>query len=546
MHRHPTRSSELSTPGRSAALPVGEEAPGVVWLAFGLVTTLYVLAVILGSLGEGSALTVASIADSLVPASTYAFPAVGALITLRRPRNPIGWLCLGIGLSWGSVIVLEAYLRYVVVAHSSSLPGFEIALVFANVAWIPAIGLIIFLILVFPDGRLPSPRWSVVAGLVALTLLALTIGSLFGAENLANSGHPEVPNPLAIAPIASALALLQFAAFALPVWILAAVVSIGVRYRRASEAERLQLKWLVAAGTAVSVLFGAAWVLAAIVASGGESSGVVSLAANIANDIAIASFGLLPIAIGVATLRHKLYDIDVIVNRTVVYGGATVVLAAAFGAANVASQRLLESVSGQRSDLLTGGLAVGAALAFGPLRRRIRPVVDRFLPARAELTLLFTDIVGSTRMAADVGDDRWRDLLGRYRAAVRRELARFGGREIDTAGDGFFATFDRPAAALRCAWAMRDAVLALGPETRAGLHIGQCEMRGEKVSGLVVNTAARVMAAAADGEILVSSALSEALVGMGVGLADRGVHELKGVPGEWHLYRVDAIAASSA
>ena len=149
-------------------------------------------------------------------------------------------------------------------------------------------------------------------------------------------------------------------------------------------------------------------------------------------------------------------------------------------------------------------------------------------------------------MAADVGDDRWRDVLGRYRAAVRRELARFGGREIDTAGDGFFVTFDRPAAALRCAWAMRGAVLELGLETRAGLHIGQCEMRGEKVSGLAVNTAARVMAAAADGEILVSSALSEALVGLGVGLADRGVHELKGVPGEWHLYRVDAMAASSA
>ena len=337
MDRHPARSSELGTTGRSAALPVREEAPGVVWLAFGLVTTLYVLAVILGSLGEGSALTVASIADFLVPASTYAFPAVGALITLRRPRNSIGWLCLGIGLSWGSVIVLEAYVRYVVVAHPSSLPGFEVALVFANVAWIPAIGLMIFLILVFPDGRLPSPRWRVVAGLVALTLLVLAIGSLFGAENLANSGHPEVPNPLAIAPIASALALLQFAAFALPVWILAAVVSIGVRYRRASEAERLQLKWLVAAGTAVCVLFGAAWVLAAMVVSGGGSSGLVPLAADIADDIAIASFGLLPIAIGVATLRHKLYDIDVIVNRTLVYGGATVVLAAAFGAANVAA-----------------------------------------------------------------------------------------------------------------------------------------------------------------------------------------------------------------
>ena len=406
----------------------------------------------------------------------------------------------------------------------------------------------IFLVLVFPDGRLPSSRWRVVAGLTALTLLSLAIGSAFGTENFANSGHPEVANPLAITPIASSLTLLAtFAVVLLPVWILAAGVSIGVRYRRATGAERLQLKWLVAAGAAAGVAYAAAIAIGAARAlSGGNSGESLSLAADIASNLAIASFALLPIAIAFATLRHRLYDIDVIVNRTLVYGGATVILAAAFGVANIASQRALETLTGERSDLVTAALAVGAAVAFGPIRRRMRPLVDRFLPARAELTLLFTDIVGSTRLAADVGDERWRGLLERYRAVIRRELARAGGREIDTAGDGFFATFDRPATGVRCALAIRDAVRSLGLQTRTGVHLGECEMRGEKLSGLAVHTAARVMAAAGADEILVSSALWEAAGSEGTRVEDRGIHELKGVPGEWRLLRLESAAASSA
>jgi class 3 adenylate cyclase len=162
------------------------------------------------------------------------------------------------------------------------------------------------------------------------------------------------------------------------------------------------------------------------------------------------------------------------------------------------------------------------------------------LPARAVLALVFTDIVGSTRMAAEFGDERWRGLLDRYRAAVRRELSRLGGREIDTAGDGFFATFHRPVAALECAWHIRQAVRGLNLETRTGVHVGECEMRGEKVSGLAVHTAARVMAAAPDGELVVSEALREAVGELDMQFADHGVHQLKGVPGQWHLYRVTA------
>jgi class 3 adenylate cyclase len=126
---------------------------------------------------------------------------------------------------------------------------------------------------------------------------------------------------------------------------------------------------------------------------------------------------------------------------------------------------------------------------------------------------------------------------------VRRELARYDGHEVDAAGDGFFATFDRPAAGLMCAWAIRAAADALDLRTRTGLHVGECEMRGEKVSGLAVHTAARVMAAANDGEILISSAVREAAPGIVPQVADRGRHELKGVPGEWQLLALETAPA---
>ncbi|HEX3255497.1 MAG TPA: adenylate/guanylate cyclase domain-containing protein [Gaiellaceae bacterium] len=159
-------------------------------------------------------------------------------------------------------------------------------------------------------------------------------------------------------------------------------------------------------------------------------------------------------------------------------------------------------------------------------------------PDRVLATVLFTDIVGSTEKAAAVGDRRWREVLEAHHAAVRRELERFRGREIDTAGDGFLATFDGPARAIRCAIAIRDAVESVGLAVRAGLHTGECEMRGDGVSGIAVHMGARVAALAEPGEVLVSSTVKDLVAGSGIEFEDRGVHELKGVPGEWRLFAV--------
>jgi class 3 adenylate cyclase len=151
-------------------------------------------------------------------------------------------------------------------------------------------------------------------------------------------------------------------------------------------------------------------------------------------------------------------------------------------------------------------------------------------------TVLFTDIVGSTERAVELGDRRWRELLSTHDVAVRRELERFRGREVDTAGDGFLAAFDGPARAVRCALSAGDAVRQLGVEIRAGIHTGECELDGPKIRGIAVHTGARIASLAGPGEVLVSQTVKDLVAGSGLAFADRGVHALKGVPGEWRVY----------
>jgi pimeloyl-ACP methyl ester carboxylesterase len=160
--------------------------------------------------------------------------------------------------------------------------------------------------------------------------------------------------------------------------------------------------------------------------------------------------------------------------------------------------------------------------------------VDRVLA-----TVLFTDIVDSTKRAAELGDRRWREALDRHHGMVRRELTAFRGREIDTAGDGFLASFDGPARAIRAATTITDKVKLMGLDIRAGLHTGECEVLGPKLTGIAVHIGARIAALAGSGEVLVSSTVRDLVAGSGLRFRDRGVHALKGIPGEWQLYAVE-------
>jgi pimeloyl-ACP methyl ester carboxylesterase/class 3 adenylate cyclase len=163
----------------------------------------------------------------------------------------------------------------------------------------------------------------------------------------------------------------------------------------------------------------------------------------------------------------------------------------------------------------------------------VRPAPDT---DRVLCTVMFTDIVGSTALAAETGDARWRETLARHNTIVRREIERFRGREVDNAGDGFLATFDGPARAVRCAWAIGDNLRGMGLQLRAGVHTGECEIIGPKVAGIAVHIAARIAAMAGPGEVLASSTVKDLVAGSGIHFADRGAHALKGVPEEWRVY----------
>ncbi len=211
---------------------------------------------------------------------------------------------------------------------------------------------------------------------------------------------------------------------------------------------------------------------------------------------------------------------------------------------------LAERIPGATYVELPGKGHIPAAAEVGPVLEE----TERFLrgaweaggweggePDRVLATVLFTDIVGSTAKASELGDARWREMIQAHHGLIRRQLVRFRGTELDTAGDGFFASFDGPARGIRCACAITEGVRDLGIEVRAGLHTGECERIDHKVGGIAVNIGARVAAEAGPGEVLVSSTVKDLVAGSGIEFRDRGTAELKGVPGEWRLFAVERL-----
>lgn len=317
------------------------------------------------------------------------------------------------------------------------------------VGWTGGFLSLLALSILFPSARLPAGRWRIPA-IALICAAALTVALTAFAPTIAitPSGSQQavtVPNPVALFPELSAWKLLPSPdVLALIVMAELALGGAGIvlRYRGAIGLERLQLRWFVAALASlivaliiglltVSLIDGFAWLPVAV------------------------AYPTIPAAITVAVLRYRLYDIDLLIKRTVLYGAVTLTLAVLFGLANVAAQRLVESLTGRRSDVVTAALAVAQPWALRRSAIGYAHSPNGFSRLARSLTLFFTDIVESTRRAAELGDERWRDLLGRYRSAVRRELARFGGHEVDTAGDGFFATFERSVSAAHCALQVR-------------------------------------------------------------------------------------------
>jgi len=472
----------------------------------------------------------ANVVEIAVP---IGYAILGSLVVGQQPGNALGWIFLAIAFLNA---LPGATTQYTVYAFATE-PNAPFSPWIPWMGWLAGTlvypgGLANMALLLMPNGRLPSRRWVAIGWAGVIVTVALLAFELLDPTLLTLPGLADIPNPTGVPGLEGMnRGVPGSIGFVVGMVILAAsAASLVIRYRQAQGEERQQLRWL-AFTTAFAVGINMAYTFVALLFLPQEAVENGSLF------VVIAGFAIaLPAGMAVAILRYRLYDLDLFLNRTVLYGAVTVVVLLIFGLADVLAQRALQSLFNQRSELLAIGLGLAAGLAFGPVRRWLRPFVDRALPARSRLALLFTDIVESTQAIVDLGDARWREVLDQYRSLVRQLLARHRGREVNTAGDAFFAVFDRPERAMACAMAMRDEVATLGLRVRTGLHLGDVEVRGEQVTGLAVHAAARIMAKGGAGQIVLSEDFASALPD-GTSLRDTGRHALRGVPGEWRLYQ---------
>ena len=311
--------------------------------------------------------------NALFVTALLSFPAVGLLIAIKGRGGKISKLLLAIGVSWG-IADTTAYPDVVVHARPGDLFA-DIVAVLGSCAWLPAIGLTgTFLILLFPDGRLPGPRWRWVGWASAISISVGTLAIILAPGKLADTGYPDTVNPMGIDALEPVLDPLRIIILVVPMMTVASAVSLVIRYRRSHGLERQQLKWLAAAAAVVAVTYLIVEPLSVAVNPGTDSAPEWLL---IAQEIALISFALIPAAIGAAILRYRLYEIDVIIRRTVVYAMLVAALALLYLGGITSIGWLLRDVAGQSSALAVTVSTLAVAAAFQPLRRRIQQAVDR-------------------------------------------------------------------------------------------------------------------------------------------------------------------------
>lgn len=302
------------------------------------------------------------------------FPLVGALIASRHPRNPIGWLLLADGLSWMLTGMLDYYSVYGV-ASPGAVP-FPLAMAgINNFLWVPAVGLLgTFLLMLFPDGKLPSRRWRPLAWLSGALIVLVSAGVALDPGPLQNLGGVRNPfgllDPWMMPAFWTVLPLL-------PLCMLASAFSLVLRYRRSGGEERQQIKWIALAASVVGVSYMIAMVTAFVFPSGVWFSPGSPLWMDLIAYAALLSFTLVPIAMGFAALRYRLYDIDLIINRTLVYGALTASLVLVYLGGVISLQYVFRALTGQESTLAVVASTLAIAALFNPLRRRIQSFIDR-------------------------------------------------------------------------------------------------------------------------------------------------------------------------
>ncbi len=304
-----------------------------------------------------------------------AFPLVGALIASKRPKNAVGWLCLAVGLLWTLIGMLDYY-SYYGAATPGSVPFPVVIAGISDWMWVPAMGVLgTYLLLLFPDGRLPSRRWRPVAWLSGAVILLLSVGVMLAPGRLANLAGVRKPFGIEGADwlVAGAYAVLPL----LPLCMLASALSLVLRYRRSGGEERQQIKWIAFAASVVVVLYAIAMIVSFVFPAESWTTAGSVWWLNLLTYAVLSSFTLVPIAVGIAVLKYRLYDIDLLINRALVYAPLTAMLVLVYVGGVVGLQSVLRALTGQESTLAVVASTLAIAALFGPLRRRVQALVDR-------------------------------------------------------------------------------------------------------------------------------------------------------------------------
>jgi signal transduction histidine kinase len=330
-------------------------------------------------------------------AMVLAFDVIGVLIATRRPGNAIGWLILGIGLAWSAGDVLNAFAQY---GFDHGWSDADVLISLSQPTWLPPIGLTgTFLLLLFPDGHLPSPRWRWFAWTIAVGMTLVGLALLLAPGTFEDSGFPTVSNPLGIEAMRPFVGVLLVGLLIIPIGMLGSMAALVRRYRRSAGAERQQMKWLAYAATVAACTY-AVVMLASIVKGSGPDPGWLVVWQN----LSLATLALIPVAIGIAVLRYRLYDIDVVINKTIVFGA----LAAFIGAVYVTVVVLLGAAIGATTTNPALSIAATAivALLFEPVRVRVQRVANRFVYGERatpyEVLSRFSDRIAGTYATEDV------------------------------------------------------------------------------------------------------------------------------------------------
>jgi hypothetical protein len=367
-----------------------------------------------------------TVIDLLVSVPILAFPFVGALIAARRPQNPVGWICLADGLLWMLLGLFDYYSVYGL-AQPGSVPFPAAAAGMGQWLWVPTVGLLaIYLILLFPDGRLPSKSWRPLAWLAGAVIVLVSVGSGLSPGPIAELGGARNPFGLEGQPWVAYAANVGLVPFL--VCILASVVSLILRYRRSGGEERQQIKWIAFAASVVCFGFVGAMISGLIAfvfapEAWGDTADSAPLWFDLLFTGVLLSFGGVPVAVGIAVTRYRLYDIDLLINRTLVYGSLTAMLVALYFGGVVSLQAALRVLTGQESTLAVVASTLAIAALFGPLRRRAQALVDRrFYRSKYDAAKTLGAFNARLRQETDL-DALSDDLVGVARVTVQPEHA---------------------------------------------------------------------------------------------------------------------------